>query len=604
MKTFAAALLMVTAEAGLRRGVTSLSGAPDGAVIVGGPTTVSCPDGSTRSCASGTQFCFDGSPVVCGASDVNGVIGGGVGPVGPVIVGPDVVNPNAGVTSTVLIDSGVDNNAVDAQRFAAAVQGSNLLRGNVAGYLAGKELAARLPLSASLIGTFGDRVPVATSTYVDVVEERPFTKDASTTKTITDVKKRQEPEYFTETFTDTVYTPGTVTKQRDLLVTDVEARPETITSTRYDTFSTSGTQDRARYDVVSADVDVDLLELEQGTKEVTTKDFTVEFDEVTKTRDNFITINKLCDVEYEEEVQETILVDVQTTCPTTVNQPVAETVFVDRVAVGVQKVGYAVGAAHAHGVGLGGVVGVGGGLGGVVGALSSSPFFTSSGDGVSGSDCGSWCSSHSDSDHGAVLVGGHAHLGRLGGLRGYYGATGLGGVAGLVGAHRHVAPIVAKRAVGVTVPQTVLRDNFVTVDVACVKQEEQVVTKTVTKTRKEPCTETINYQTTVTQDLPRTEVFDVTSTVDVTRQGSRTDTIDRDVAVRRIEDAPTSSIGTVATQSSRVRDNLTAVQSVVKQDYEDLTFTPSEVTTERQNLRYKDVEKTVSYDASIEGTEV
>ena len=130
------------------------------------------------------------------------------------------------------------------------------------------------------------------------------------------------------------------------------------------------------------------------------------------------------------------------------------------------------------------------------------------------------------------------------------------------------------------------------------------MTKTVTKTRKEPCTETVNYQTTVTQDIPRTNVFDVTDSVDVTRQGSRTDTIDRNVAVRRIEDAPTSSIGTVATQSSRVRDNLTAVQSVVKQDFEDLTFTPSEVEVSRQNLRYKDVEKTVSYDASFEGTEV
>ena len=239
MKTFAAALLMVTAEAGLLRGVTSHSGAPDGAVIVGGPTTVSCPDGSTRSCASGTQFCFDDSPVVCGASDVNGVIGGGLG---PVIVGPGAVNPTVGALSTVLIDSGVDNNPVDRARFEAAVQGSNLLRGNVAGYLAGVRLASQLPLSASAIGTFGDRVPVATSTYVDVVEERPFTVDASTTKTITDVKKRQEPEYFTETFTDTVYTPGTVTKQRDLLVTDVEARPQVVSSTQYATFGTSGSQ--------------------------------------------------------------------------------------------------------------------------------------------------------------------------------------------------------------------------------------------------------------------------------------------------------------------------------------------------------------------------
>ena len=85
------------------------------------------------------------------------------------------------------------------------------------------------------------------------------------------------------------------------------------------------------------------------------------------------------------------------------------------------------------------------------------------------------------------------------------------------------------------------------------------MTKTVTKTRKEPCTETINYQTTVTQDIPRTNVFDVTDTVDVTRQGSRTDTLKRNVAERRIEDAPTSSIEASRTDSSRVRDNLTAV---------------------------------------------
>ena len=171
MKTFAAALLMATAEAGWKHGATQLNGVPDGAVIVG----------------------------------------------------PDAINPTVG--GTVLINSGVDNNSVDATRFAAAVQGSRLLNGDVAGYLAGRRLAAQLPLSASLIGTYGDRVPVATSTYVDVVEERPFTVDASTTKTITDVKKRQEPFHTTETRTDTVYTPGTVTKQKDLLVTDIENRP-------------------------------------------------------------------------------------------------------------------------------------------------------------------------------------------------------------------------------------------------------------------------------------------------------------------------------------------------------------------------------------------
>lgn len=209
------------------------------------------------------------------------------------------------------------------------------------------------------------------------------------------------------------------------------------------------------------------------------KDFTVEQDEVTKTRDNLITINKLCLVEYEEEVEETILVDVPALCPTLVNEPIAETVFVDKVALRAEKVGYAVGGAVGLGLGVAGD--------------SSDPFVLTSGgltsgDGISlsGSDCeGSWCRDSDDSDHG-ILVG------RGLGLRGYYGAAGLGlGAldAGLVGA----APVVAKRAYGVRVPKTVLRDNYVTVDVECTKQEEQVVKKTVTKQRREPCTETVNY---------------------------------------------------------------------------------------------------------------
>ena len=57
-----------------------------------------------------------------------------------------------------------------------------------------------------------------------------------------------------------------MTKQRDILLSGVEARPETLSSTRYDTAATSGTQDRARFDTVNADVDVDLQELDQGTK--------------------------------------------------------------------------------------------------------------------------------------------------------------------------------------------------------------------------------------------------------------------------------------------------------------------------------------------------
>ena len=282
-----------------------------------------------------------------------------------------------------------------------------------------------------------------------------------------------------------------MTKQSDLLVSGVENRPVTLDSTRYDTAGVSGSQDRTRFDVVNADVDVQLDELARGTKDVTKKDFTVEHDSVTRTRDNFLTIQKLCLVEYDTEEEETIVVNVPAKCPTTVNEPIAETVLVDKVAVTANKVGYALGGARL-GVGAGRVLGVNGD--------SSDPFVLTSGgitsgDGISlsGKDCGGeWCSSSDDSDH--FYYGG---LG--GGLRNYYGAVGLGGGlnAGLVGGLA-AAPVVAKRAVAVQVPKVVLRDNFVTVEVDCTKQEEQVVTKTVTKTRREPCPETINYQTTVT----------------------------------------------------------------------------------------------------------
>ena len=486
------------------------------------------------------------------------------GPVQPALVAAGGrLALGAGLDGQVLIDSGVDNNHVDAPRLHAAVQGSRLLKGDVAGYLAGKNLAASLPLSASLIGTYGDRIPVATSKYVDVTEQQEFTVDASTTKTITDKKIRQQPKYITETRTDTKYTPELVTKQRDTLVTEIEARPEVIESTRYDTVGTQGVQDRARYDVVSDDQTLELLELEQGKKEVTKKDFTVEFDEVTKTRDNFITINKLCDVEYEEEVEEVIHVPVAAVCQQTVNQPLAEQVFVPKVAVGVAKVGYA---SNVQKIGYQGV-----------GCLSSSCGVTSGDD-----DC-SWCdSSSSDDGHGL-------------GLGGYYGAS-------RPVFARTSRPVYARKAYGVSVPKTILRDNFVTVDVACTKQEEQVVKKIVKKTRKEPCTETINYQTTVTQDLPRTNIFDVTDTVDVTRQGSRTEVLERDVAQRRFEDAPTSSIQAVRTDSARIRDKLVPTQRVEQVDFQDVTYVPEEVEVSRQNLRYDEVEKEVSYDASIEGT--
>ena len=142
MKTFATALILATAEAGNYTFGTVLPGHPGGV----------------------------------NRNLVGGGSGNGVG--GPTLVGGVAtagLNTGLGGGSTVLIDSGVDNNEVDATRFADAVQGSRKLAGDVAGKLAGVRLANSLPLSASTLGTYGDTVPVVRGRQVDVTEEQLFT---------------------------------------------------------------------------------------------------------------------------------------------------------------------------------------------------------------------------------------------------------------------------------------------------------------------------------------------------------------------------------------------------------------------------------------------
>ena len=105
MKTFATALLMATAQAGWKHS-SGVSGAPEGAVIVG-------PDGVNPALEGGAH---------------------GTGSQGPLFIGSVAqagLGTGVGGGSTVFIDSGVDNNPVDATRFAAAVQGSRLLAGDL-----------------------------------------------------------------------------------------------------------------------------------------------------------------------------------------------------------------------------------------------------------------------------------------------------------------------------------------------------------------------------------------------------------------------------------------------------------------------------------------
>lgn len=59
----------------------------------------------------------------------DGAVVGTVGSVRPALIDSGVgsLTLGAGLDGQVLINSGVDNNAVDAPRFAQAIQGSNLL---------------------------------------------------------------------------------------------------------------------------------------------------------------------------------------------------------------------------------------------------------------------------------------------------------------------------------------------------------------------------------------------------------------------------------------------------------------------------------------------
>ena len=149
MKTFAAALLMATVEAGWKHGgVVSTSGAIDGAVIVG-------PGGTAPIQTLSVDVDGDGSgdrilvgpgavnPSIFVGGAINQALAGGAigsGATGPFLAGGVAgagLHTGVGGGGRVFIDSGVDNNAVDAARFAGAIQGSNLLAGNTAGYLAG-----------------------------------------------------------------------------------------------------------------------------------------------------------------------------------------------------------------------------------------------------------------------------------------------------------------------------------------------------------------------------------------------------------------------------------------------------------------------------------
>ena len=149
---------------------------------------------------------------------------------------------------------------------------------------------------------------------------------------------------------------------------------------------------------------------------------------------------------------------------------------------------------------------------------------------------------------------------------------------------------------------TELIDNFVEEQYACSKQEVQNFTRTETYTEKEPYVETINYPTTTTNQVPRTVLINKTKQVDSHSIGQEAYTRKQNIAARRIEQAPTSSIEAVRNDSSRLADKIVTVQEAVPESYNVVRKVPRSVSSTRQRASYSDVDASTSYDTKIQGT--
>ena len=185
-------------------------------------------------------------------------------------------------------------------------------------------------LLATVVAAWGEP-PVLHSHYKDIKVQRPFTQDASGSKTITDVKQRQNRRLYPWTTTSTVYDDQVENRQRNVLVTNPSIKNQQVNSTSYSTAPTMGSQDRTRFDVVQQSRDTKIDSFQTNDKLVNIIDSEVAYDTVTSTRDNILTINKLCDSSRVIDVTETILQNQTELIDVIKTRPVQMTTLEDQV---------------------------------------------------------------------------------------------------------------------------------------------------------------------------------------------------------------------------------------------------------------------------------
>jgi len=167
------------------------------------------------------------------------------------------------------------------------------------------------------------------SHYRDIIVNRPYTQDASSSKTITNNGIRQQRNLYDSTTSSIVYDDQVEQRQKDWLQDNLVNKGRQVNSTSYSTAAASNDKTVTRYDSVNADRQTSLDVFQTNQKNVGIKNFAVDEQAVTTTRQNVIGINKLRDVVKSRPVEKTILVDVASTCERQVNQPISETILVD-----------------------------------------------------------------------------------------------------------------------------------------------------------------------------------------------------------------------------------------------------------------------------------
>jgi len=147
-----------------------------------------------------------------------------------------------------------------------------------------------------------------------------------------------------------------------------------------------------------------------------------------------------------------------------------------------------------------------------------------------------------------------------------------------------------------------MRDNIVTIQEPCTKQEAQTIIEQEQYTEKERYVENVSVPTTTTNIKPSTVILDEVKQVPVQSIASIPHVQKQNVSQARAEAAKTQSIQAIRNDSSENRDQLINVQSKISVDApSQIRKIPRSQSSTRQRASYADVAVSSSYETPVQG---